>query len=55
MNRIICRGDQIITDEGNEALITAEDTLLVIKDPENLRVTNEMTSRPSRDPTGTTG
>jgi hypothetical protein len=51
MNRIICRGDQITSDERNEALITAKDPLLVIEDPEDLRVTNEMTSRPSRDPT----
>jgi hypothetical protein len=54
MNRIICGGDQITSDEGNEALITAEDTLLVIEDPENLRVTNEMTIGSCRDPTGRT-
>jgi hypothetical protein len=51
MNRIICGGDQITPNEWNEALITAKDPLLVIEVPENLRVTNEMTSRPSRDPT----
>jgi hypothetical protein len=51
MNRIICGGDQIIPDERNEALVTAKDPLLVIEVTDDLRVMNEMTSRPSRNPT----
>jgi hypothetical protein len=51
MNRIICGGDQITSDKRNEAIIATKDPLLVIEDPEDLGVTNEMTMGPSRDPT----